>query len=84
MEMMTAIKRLALAALLVAGFAATAPQADAGVFVRRWRPVRRGVARVVLPPYPVARRAAFGPVYRRPIYGPGFYGPGVVVGVGVY
>ena len=87
---MTAIKRIVLAATVLAGFAVTAPEADAGIFVRRWAPVRRVAARAVLPPYPVARRVAYGPVYR-PYrrayyggYGPGFYGPGVVVGVGVY
>jgi hypothetical protein len=61
-----------------------APQhADAGIVVRRVAPVRR----VVLPPYPVARRVVAGPVYRpyyRPYYGPRFYGPGVSVGVGIY
>lgn len=78
---MKVIKRVVLAASLMASFAAAAPQAEAGIVVRRWAPVRRTAARVVLPPYPVARRVAFGPVYRpvRP-----FYGPGVVVGVGVY
>ncbi len=85
---MTTLKRISLLAVLLGGFAVSAaPQADAGIFVRRIAPVRRVAARVVLPPYPVARRAAFGPVYRpyyRPYIGPGFYGPGVSVGVGVY
>ena len=90
------LKRILLAVAVVAGTTlAVAPQADAGVFVRRVAPVRR----VVYPPYPVARRAAIGPVYRpmvypayRPViyggpgmYGPGFYGgPGISVGVGLY
>jgi hypothetical protein len=81
--------RILLLTAIVGDFTlATAPQADAGVFVRRIAPVRRVAARAVLPPYPVARRVAYGPVYRpyvRP-YGywarPVVYGPGVVVGVG--
>lgn len=86
---MSAVKRLGLIALLLGSFAAVAPQqADAGIFFRRVAPVRRAV----LPPYPVARRVVAGPVYRRPYYrpygygwgGPGFYGPGVSVGVGIY
>jgi hypothetical protein len=93
---MFSLKRLVLAAAVVGGLAVSAaPQADAGVFVRRVAPVRRVAARAVLPPYPVAR--AVGPVYR-PYYrpyggfygrpygvGPGFYGgPGVSIGFGVY
>lgn len=90
------LKRILLAVAVVAGTTlAVAPQADAGVFVRRVAPVRR----VVYPPYPVARRAVVGPVVRpvvypayRPViyggpgmYGPGFYGgPGISVGVGLY
>jgi hypothetical protein len=90
---MIAMKRMALAAILFGGLALTAaPSADAGIFVRRVAPVRRVAARVALPPYPVARRAAFGPVYRpyyRPYVGPafygrGYYGPGVSVGIGLY
>jgi hypothetical protein len=88
---MSAFKRVLLIAAVLGGFAAaSAPQADAGIFYRRVAPVRRVAARAALPPYPVARRAAFGPVYRpyyRPIggfYGPGFYGPGLSVGIGVY
>jgi hypothetical protein len=87
---MSAFKRVLLIAAVLGGFAAAAaPQADAGIFYRRVAPVRRVAARAVLPPYPVARRAAFGPVYRpyRPyggFYGPGFYGPGLSVGIGVY
>jgi hypothetical protein len=85
---MRGVSRILLLVTLLAGFAvASAPQADAGVFVRRVAPVRRIAARAVLPPYPVARRVAYGPVYRpyvRP-YGYGYwarpvvYGPGVVV-----
>jgi hypothetical protein len=88
------IKRMLLAVAVVGGtMVAAAPETDAGVFVRRVAPVRR----VVYPPYPVARRVA-APVYApvvypayRPViyggpgvYGRGFYGPGVSVGVGVY
>lgn len=86
---MRGASRILFLVTILAGCAvAAAPQADAGIFVRRFAPVRRVAARVVLPPYPVARRVAFGPVYRpyvRP-YGywarPVVYGPGVVVGVG--
>lgn len=88
------LKRILLVVAVVAGATlATAPQADAGVFVRRVAPVRR----VVYPPYPVARRAVVAPVVRPMVYpayrpviygggfgGPGFYGPGVSVGVGIY
>ncbi len=88
------LKRILLVVAVVAGATlATAPQAEAGVFVRRVAPVRR----VVYPPYPVARRAVVTPVvapvarplvypaYRPVIYGgPGVYGPGVSVGVGIY
>jgi hypothetical protein len=88
---MTLMKRILLLAAVLAGFgAATVPQADAAIIYRRVAPVRRVAARVALPPYPVARRAVVGPVYRpyRPyyggFYGPGFYGPGVSIGVGVY
>ena len=42
---MTAIKRVVLAATVLAGFAAMAPQADAGVFVAPLDPVRRVAAR---------------------------------------
>ena len=84
------LRRTLLVVAVVAGTTlAVAPQADAGVFVRRVAPVRR----VVYPPYPVARRAAIGPAYRTMVYpayrpviygGPGFYGPGISVGVGLY
>jgi hypothetical protein len=79
------IKRIVIAAALgVAGFCTTADKADAGIF---FRPVRRVVARTVLPPYPVARtvlppypvaRTVLSPVvypgYVTPVYGPA-YGP---------
>jgi hypothetical protein len=83
----TLLKRAMLVVAVVGGLGiSAAPQADAGI-IFRGGPVRRVAARAVLPPYPVARRAVYGPVYRpyrpyyRPVYG---YGPGVVVGVGVY
>jgi hypothetical protein len=76
---------LIVAALGVAGFCTTADNADAGIF---FRPVRRVVARTVLPPYPVARtvlppypvaRTVLSPVvhpgYVTPIYGAPVYGP---------
>lgn len=74
------LKRILLVVAIVGGTTfVAAPEADAGVFVRRVAPVRR----VVHPPYPVARRAVVAPVYRpyatyRPaVYGaPGFYGGG--------
>ncbi len=91
---MSAIKRTLVILAVLGGFAvAAAPQADAGIIFRGGRLA----ARAVLPPYPVARRVAYGPVYRpyrhRAYYGgygprvyggPGFYGPGVSVGVGIY
>jgi hypothetical protein len=84
---MTGVSRILVLVTVLCGFAvAAAPQADAGIFYRRVAPVRRVAARVALPPYPVARRVAYGPVYRpyvRP-YGywarPVVYGPSVVVG----
>jgi hypothetical protein len=86
------MKRLLIAGLFVIGGSlAMAPQAEAGIYYRRVAPVRRVAYRAALPPYPVARRAVVGPVYRpfvRPVYGPrvwsgpGFYGPGVSVRVG--
>jgi hypothetical protein len=87
------LKRILLVVAVVAGTTlAVAPQADAGVFVRRVAPVRR----VMYPPYPIARRAVVAPVYRpmvypayRPViyggpsyFGPGYYGPGISVGIG--
>lgn len=64
---------------------ATAQDANAWVVVRRVAPVRRAVARTVLPPYRVARRVVAGPVYPRPvIYGPSIYGPSIYAGPGVY
>ena len=90
---MRSISRVVLFVALLGVFAVSlAPQADAGIFVRRWGPVR-AAARVALPPYPVARRVAYGPIYR-PVYrpvvaapvgywgGPVVYGPGVSVAVG--
>jgi hypothetical protein len=84
---------LIVAVLAVGGSLALAPQADAGVFVRRIAPVRRVAARAVLPPYPIARRAVVGPVigpvyrpYVSPLYrpvvvgAPMVYGPSIVVG----
>jgi hypothetical protein len=86
---MSFLKKILLTVAMLGGFAAmAAPPADAGI-IFRGGPVRRVAYRAALPPYPVARRVAFGPVYRpyRPIggfYGPGFYGPGISVGVGIY
>jgi hypothetical protein len=85
------LKRILFAVVVVAsGFAATAPQAEAGIVIGRVAPVRRVAARMVYPPYPVARRAVVGPVYQpyvypayRPVYygapAPMFYTPGVSV-----
>ena len=76
-------KKTLLLLALVGMFSFTAAQdANAWVVVRRVAPVRRAVARTVLPPYPVARRVIAGPVYPAPvIYGPSIYaGPGVYVG----
>ncbi len=76
-------KKTLLMLALVGTFSfATAQDANAWVVVRRVAPVRRMVARTVLPPYPVARRVIAGPVYPGPvIYGPSIYaGPGVYVG----
>jgi hypothetical protein len=89
--MMTIRKALLIAALLagVGSVAAPSQTADAGPFYRV-APVRRVAARAALPPYPLARRAVVGPVYRpfyRPYYRPyaspyyggyrGYYGPGL-------
>jgi hypothetical protein len=55
------------------------PPADAGIILARVAPARRVAARVVSPPYPVARRAVVGPVYRPlayPAYRPVIYGGG--------
>jgi hypothetical protein len=84
------VKRMLLvAAVAVSGLAVSAPRADAATVFGRVAPVRRVAARAVLPPYPVARRAVYGPVYRPyayPAYGPvfyggGYYGPGIGVTV---
>jgi hypothetical protein len=88
-------KHMLLVAVVAAGgLFASAPSADAAVVVGRVAPVRRVAARAVLPPYPVARRAVVGPIYRpyvypayRPviyttpvIYGsPAIYAPGVTI-----
>jgi hypothetical protein len=88
-------KRILLVALVAAGglFAST-PSADAAVVIGRVAPVRRVAARGVFPPYPVARHAVVGPIYRPYIYpgaypvyrpmiyatpGPMIYAPGVSV-----
>ena len=61
------LKKSLLALAIVGAFSfATAQNANAWVVHRR-APVRRAVARTVLPPYPLARRVIAGPVYRRPI-----------------
>lgn len=77
------IKRILLIAVVAAsGLFVAPPQADAGIVFRRVAPVRRVAARAVLPPYPIARRAVVGPVYRpvvRPVYRPVFYQPAPVV-----
>jgi len=76
-------KKAMLMVALVGAFSFTTDVADANAWVRvrRFAPVRRVVARTVLPPYPIARRVIVGPVYRAPVvYGPSIYvGPGVVV-----
>jgi len=60
-------KRIMIVMLLVGGFTvASATEANAWI-VRRVAPVRRA-ARVVLPPYPVARTVVRGPVIRRRVY----------------
>ncbi len=74
-------KKTLLMLALVGTFSfASATDANAWVVVRRVAPVRRAVARTVLPPYPVARRVVAGPIYRAPVV----YGPSVYVGPGVY
>ena len=82
---MTTLRKIMLAVLVAAGMTAVAPQsADAGIFVRRVAPVRTA-ARVALPPYPVARRVAFRPVYRPiGVYRPVIYGGGFGGGVSVW
>jgi hypothetical protein len=83
------VKRiLTIAVLGLAGTFSAASSADAGIFFRPVAPVRRVVARTVLPPYPVARRVIPGPVYGPYIgpvygYGPAFYGTPYVYGGGV-
>jgi hypothetical protein len=83
---MRSFKRLLMLALVVGGLGvSTSPPVNAAPYYRRVAPVRRAV----LPPYPVARRAFYGPVYRPWVgpYGYGYggpvvYGPGVSVAVG--
>lgn len=65
-------KLLAAGAVALTVGAVASATSDAAIFYRG--PVRRVAARAVLPPYPVARRAAFGPVYRPYAYRGGFYG----------
>ena len=83
------VKRIfMIAALGLAGSLTAAPSADAGIYFRPVAPVRRVVARTVLPPYPVARRVIPGPVYGPYIgpaygYGPVLYGAPYVYGGGV-
>ena len=74
------LKRILILSALVVGFTlSAAPDANAWV-VRRVAPVRRTVARVALPPYPVARRVVARPIYRPYVYrAPVVYGPGVGV-----
>ncbi len=60
-------KRLAITTVLIGGFTfAGASEANAWI-VRRIAPVRRVAARVVLPPYPIARRVVARPILRRPV-----------------
>lgn len=74
-------KALLMIALVGTFSIGTAADANAWVVVRRVAPVRRAVARTVLPPYPVARRVIARPVYRPVVYGPTIYAsPGVYVG----
>jgi hypothetical protein len=88
------IKRILMVAVVaVSGLVVSTPKADAAIVYGRVAPVRRVAARAVLPPYPVARRAVVGPIYRPYVYptypaaygpvfyGGGFYGPGVAVSV---
>jgi hypothetical protein len=78
------IKRIFLtAAVAVSGLMVSAPNADAGIVIGRVAPVRRVAYRAVLPPYPVARRAVVGPIYRPyvyPAYRPAIYGSPVIYG----
>jgi hypothetical protein len=80
------VKRILLiAAVAVSGLLVSAPKADAAIVLGRIAPVRRVAARAVLPPYPVARRAVVGPIYRPyayPAYRPMIYGGGYGYGYG--
>ena len=77
-------KKAMLVLALVGTFSLVAQDANAWGVYRR-APIRRAVARTVLPPYPIARRVIAGPVHRvhRPytvVYGPSVYvGPGYYV-----
>jgi hypothetical protein len=81
------LKRILLIAVVAfGGLWAAAPEADAGIVVRRVAPVRRVAYRAALPPYPVARRVVAGPVYAPyayPAYRPVIYGPPVIYAPGV-
>ena len=93
-------KRVLIIAVL--GVAATfcgSSKADAGIYFRRFAPVRHAAARAVLPPYPVARavlppypvaRAVVGSpwvgyssYYSGGYYGSGYYGSPMIYGPGV-
>jgi hypothetical protein len=71
-------KRIVLTAVLgLAGSMVASERSEAAIWYRPVAPVRRVAARVVLPPYPVARRVVAAPVVA-PVYGP--YAPyGTVV-----
>ena len=84
------VKRILLVAVVAMGaLFVAAPEAEAGIVFRRVAPVRRVVARTILPPYPVARvasRAVVGPVYRPyvyPAYRPVIYAPAPVYRPGI-
>lgn len=81
--MLNALKMAAIATVAIAGLFVASSNADAA-WVYRPRVVAP-VARVVAPPYPIARRVVAAPVYRPiyrpyPVYRP-YYGGGVSVGV---
>ena len=74
------LKKTLLVLAIVGAFSFAAQDANAWIVHRR-APVRRAVARTVLPPYPIARRVVTGPVYRAPVV---YATPGVYVGYGGY